>query len=469
MAGSTNNRALTGLASDSIQEDPSVEPVLKTYKRRWLMLLLFSAISFTNGALYTFIVAVNDVISRYYKLRPDSVDWAGNIFPFMYIFFALPSAYWMTSLGLRSVTIIAISLNAASTCLHFAGVYSNGWAFVMCGQVLAAMSFPIVMQVPVRLSTVWFPEHEHAKATSLPMVANVFGLGVGFLQPSYMIPDVLDRDEILPGLRNVYLSHMVFVLICLVLIYLFFKEKPPLPPSFSAASSAFKTVDDSESVQAPPTMLDSIRVLAGNTNYMLLTQAYAIYVGLYFFYVTCLNDMVKSFVAEKDIGWMGFIADILAIFSILVSSVFIDKFKAYQKTSLVLTFGVLVAWTLYTFAMLRWKTTLALYLTYGGVSFFGAPFFVIGIEYAAELTYPISEGITSAIILMLGNLYGFLLVLFLGGWLEKGRLVIVSYTVVGLYALCFLLLCLVRQKLNRHDAEAHHHPRQVEPERDPLI
>ena len=215
-------------------------------------------------------------------------------------------------------------------------------------------------------------------------------------------------------------------------------------------------------------MLDSIRVLSLNTNYMILTQAYAIYFGLYLFYLTCLNDMVADLVEEKDIGWMGFAADIFALVGIFVSSIIIAFFKAYQFMSLLLTFGAVVAWTCFTFALLHWKTTVSLYVCYSCVSLFGAPFFVVGIEYAAEVTYPVSESISSAIILMLGNLYGFLMVLFLGGWIEKGRLGVCAYVAAGFYAICFLLVCFVKQKLKRSEAEASHNT-QLDQESDPLI
>ena len=456
-----------------VGEESFTEPKLKIYRRRWLILFLFSCISFANGVLYTCIVSINDIISRYYKVKEDSVDWAGNIFPFMYIFMALPSAYLMTSMGLRSLVIVGASLNAIGTCLHFAGVFGNGYKFIMGGQAAAALSFPTILQVPVRLSTVWFPEYEHAKATSVAMVAKVFGLGIGFLQPSYMVPDVTNSDDIYGGLFNMYLSHVVFVLVCLVMIYIFFKEKPPLPPSFAAAASNFRSLEESDKEMASPTMIESVKVLSVNKNYLILTQAYAIYFGLYLFYVTCLNDMVSELVEDTYIGWMGFSADVAAIVGILLCSVLIDKFQAYQLCSLGLTFGVLVSWTMFTLALVRWKIPVVLFVTYCLVSLFGAPFFVVGIEYSAEITYPISEGLSSAIILLLGNLYGFLLVLFLGSWIEKGHLALAAYFVIGMYAVCFILVCFCKQRLNRHDAESKHGPLSTntspEEENDPLL
>ncbi|XP_066912880.1 heme transporter FLVCR2-like [Clytia hemisphaerica] len=463
----------------NVVEGEDAEPLgekpmkLKVYKQRWFILFIFSCVSFANGVLYTCIVSINDIIARYYRVKEDRVDWAGNIFPFMYIFMALPSAYMMTSLGLRTLVIIGSSLNAIGTCLHFAGVFGNGYRFIMGGQVAAALSFPTILQVPVRLSTVWFPEYEHAKATSIAMVANVFGLGIGFLQPSYMVPDVETKEDIYAGLYDLYLTHLIFLIVCLGLVYSFFKEKPPLPPSFAAAVSKFRTEDDDsvEKEGESPTMIQSIKVLTVNKNFLILTQAYALYFGLYLFYVTCLNDMVSHLVEEIYIGWMGFSADVAAIIGILVCSVIIDKFQAYQICSLVLTFGVLVSWTLFALSVVRWKSTIALFVTYAMVSLFGAPFFVVGIEYTAEVTYPISEGLSSAIILLLGNLYGFLMVLFFGSWIEKGHLGFATYFVIGVYAVCFILVCFLRQTLNRHDAERHHKRPQTTngEENDPLL
>lgn len=466
------SKRLHNVIDDSV--NINFEPKLKVYKRRWLILFIFSCISFANGVLYTCIVSINDIISRYYKVREEQVDWAGNIFPFAYIFMALPSAYMMTSLGLRSLVIIGASLNAIGTCLHFAGVFGNGYKFIMGGQAAAAISFPTILQVPVRLSTVWFPENEHAKATSIAMVANVFGLGIGFLQPSYMVPDVSDTDNVYGGLFKLYISHMVFVLVCLLLVYLFFKERPPLPPSYAAVASNFQKVDESENEAESPSMIESIKMLSTNKNFLVLAQAYALYFGLYLFYVTCLNDMVSHLVEEVYIGWMGFSADVAAIIGILICSVIIDKFHTYQLCSLTLTFGVLISWTMFALSIVRWKSTIALFVTYGLVSLFGAPFFVVGIEYAAEITYPISESMSSAIILLLGNLYGFLMVLFFGSWIEKGHLALSAYFVIGVYATCFLLVFFVKENLNRHNAEAHHTIPQApindgDDEHDPLL
>ena len=461
-----SNERLHNVVDDS--NINSYEPKLKVYKKRWFILLIFSCISFANGVLYTCIVSINDIISRYYKVNEEQVDWAGNIFPFMYIFMALPSAYMMTSLGLRSLVIIGASLNAIGTCLHFAGVFGNGYRFIMGGQAAAAISFPTILQVPVRLSTVWFPEYEHAKATSIAMVANVFGLGIGFLQPSYMVPDVFDSQSIYGGLYNLYISHMVFVLVCLVFVYLFFKEKPPFPPSFAAAASNFPNLEESDNQKESPSMIESIKVLASNKNFLVLTQAYALYFGLYLFYVTCLNDMVYHLVKEVYIGWMGFSADVAAIVGILLCSVIIDKFHTYQMCSLALTFGVLVSWTMFALAVVRWKSTIALFITYALVSLFGAPFFVVGIEYAAEITYPVSESLSSAIILLLGNLYGFLMVLFFGSWIEKGHLAFSTYFVIGVYSTCFFLVCFIKENLYRHDAESHLRPQTTNDE-EPLL
>ena len=235
----TNNQKLTNPDND-IQTPPTV----KVYKKRWLVLLIFSVNSMANAILFTCITAINKIICKYYHISPELTDWAGNIFDLVYLLIALPSAYCMNSFGIKTLLLIGSSLNGVCVCLHLAGTTQQGIWFVLVGQLSAAFSVGAVLQIPTQLSMVWFPEHEYAKATSISMGSNVFGLAIGFLQPSYTVPDSENMNEIYNGLLKMNISHVVLLAMCLISAYLFFDEKPPLPPSYAKAVLDSTSIDD---------------------------------------------------------------------------------------------------------------------------------------------------------------------------------------------------------------------------------
>ena len=441
------------VSEDEMSMLPTQVPklTLKLYKRRWLMLFIFSMNSLANACLFSTISAINDIAAAYYRVNPSIIDWLPNSFLLIYIFISLPSAYFLTSWGLRVSVIVGSTLNAIATCLHFAGWQRNGFHLVMSGQIISAISVGAILQVPPRLSTVWFGTNEHAKATSIAVFCNILGVGIGFLQPTHMVKASANMDIVGDGMFRLYLSQMIFVLVCLLLVYLFFEEKPPLPPSYAGAFTDVKSRGSNV-----PAFWDSIKMLVTDVNFNLLTHGYGLYFGMYCFFCVVLNEMVKAKVEESNIGWMGFSADFFGILGVIIGGYIADKYKCYRFLSMAMVFGALIAWVAFTFTLMHTNSSLGMFVAFCVVGFLGIPYFATGIEQAVEMTYPIPEGTSSAIILLVGNLYGFVFILFLGAWVDKGKLVIVCYITIGIYCLSFFFICVTRTKLKREDAEKLH-------------
>lgn len=420
---------------------------VKVYKKRWVVLFVFCINSMANALLFTSITSINAIVCRYYNISPGLTDWAANSFTVVYIFIALPSAYCMDSFGIKTLLLIGSSFNAICVCFHMAGTSrENGIWWVLAGQFVGGFSVGAVLQIPTRLSSVWFPESEHAKATSIAMAFNVLGLGVGYIQPSYMVPDSQNMDDIYSGLLHMNISHLVFLAICLISCYVFFEEKPPLPPSFSKA--AIDGGDSEEHVDAPE-FKESLSLLLKDKNFVILIFVYGLQFGLYNFFITCLNEMSSDITSESNIGWIGFFGNIASIVGILLFAAILDKFKCYRSLTILLFFTNLLAWIAFSATLLYWKTTALLYITFLTLCFFGVPFMALGLEYAAEISYPVSEGLSSAVVLIAGNLVGLIGVLLLGRLIDDGKIFLTSSIIAGLYVVALILSCFIKPQLKR--------------------
>ena len=378
---------------------------VRVYKKRWLILLVFSINSLANAMLFTCITSINSIISKYYGISPELTNWASNSFPFVFIFIALPFAYFMDSFGVRTLLLVGSSLNAVCVCLHFAGTFrEHGIWFVLGGQFIAAFSVGAYLQVTT-IASIWFPECEQAIATSIAMAFNIMGSSIGFLQPSYMVPDSENMDEIYNGLLKMNISHVAFLAVCLISAYLFFDEKPPLPPSYAKAVLDSSSID--ENVDTPG-FKASLKMLLTDKNFMLLAFVYGLQSGMYSMFVTCLNEMANKIASSAEIGWIGFLGNLTSIVGIMALASIADKYKCYKKITTHLFFVQILCWVAFSAAILYWKTTASLFVTYCLLCFFNISFVAVGLSFATEISYPVTEGMSTAIALMITNLFSFI-------------------------------------------------------------
>ena len=84
-------------------------------------------------------------------------------------------------------------------------------------------------------------------ATTVATVANPLGVAVGFLIPSIFVDptDVLpeNRDRARTDIVNSLYCQAIIGTVVALLIAIFFREKPPTPPSPSAAPMAIPNND----------------------------------------------------------------------------------------------------------------------------------------------------------------------------------------------------------------------------------
>ena len=422
----------------------------KIYKRRWFMLFIFALNCIGNAINFTTLAGINRIACIYYKVEPDVLNWIPNSFLLVFVFVGLPSAYVISSLGLRRSLIIGSSLNAIACCLHFAGNRPDGFAYVMAGQISAAVGVGAFLQVPGKLATIWFSVDEHATATSIGYLVNVLGMAIGYVQSTQMVPSTSQNmAAVADGIFYMNLSQMIFVLVVLVFTYIAFQEKPPSP------SSNLVTSVNEGNCKAPPFMT-CLRLLAGDRDYNLYSQAFAICFGVFVFYSIVLNEMVSKRMKEGDIGWMGFSCNMFGIVGMLSCGIIVDKYKCYKLMSTFLVVGSLLDWIAFTLILLLTNSTVVLFFIYSLFGFFTIPLASVGVEQSSVTTYPVPEETSGGIMLIIGNLYGFVLVLLLGELVQQDKIAIVCYITIGLFAVALLFVSVSRVKLKKLNAEYHH-------------
>ena len=94
-----------------------------------------------------------------------------------------------------------------------------------------------------------------------------------------------------------------------------------------------------------------------------------------------------------------------------------------------------------------------LFVIYIIVGVFGLAYYTASLEHAAEITYPVREGISSTVILCFCSMYGFIFILTLAALIEAVYIQKSGYTMVGLYVISTGFSFLSETKLKRYIAE----------------
>ena len=287
------------------------------------MLFVFSLNCIGNAVSFTSIAGIADIACVYYNVEAHVLNWIPNSFLLIYVFISLPSAYIISSLGLRRSLIIGSSLNAITCSLHFAGSHREGFPFVMVGQLFAAVGVGAVLQIPGKLATVWFGFNEHATATSIGYLVNILGMAVGYLQSSQMVPNT-PHDLVAVGKGILYMNiiQLVFVLVTLVLTYAAFRSRPPMAPS-----NLLTSVNEGDKV---PSFITCLRILVEDRDFNLYAQCFGLIFGIFCYCSIVLNEMLSFKMLESEIGWMGFTCNMFGIVGMLVSE---ERFFSGPKTN----------------------------------------------------------------------------------------------------------------------------------------
>ena len=426
-----------------IKQTSPIHP--KVYLQRWLMLFIFSMTTLLSGSMFMGLSAVIETVAPYYSISAVSVEWLSNMCLVVFIFVSMPSAYAISKYGVRSILSLAAGFDALATLFQYFGSHQDGYSWVVVGQFFSAVAFSNILFIPGKLSAIWFPAQERGMATSIGVFMNILGVAVGFIQPSYMIPVTDDKNQVMAGLNIFFTSRLIIAFSILILTLLLYRENPPTPTSF---------IKDKKKLG----FLESLKVLYSDGNFHLMAQAYGINYGLYVSISVTISQFViwvygAGTYIQHLIGWMGFTCNIAAIISCLIIGFYLDHYVHHKAIALCLNGGSALLWLAFSFVLVMTKNFNLLFVIYAIYGTVGIPYFASGVEQAAEMTWPVPESTSSAVILLLGNLYGFAFIFVFGALIEDGYPMATLYLILGLYVLSTTLVGCLDMKLKRTEAE----------------
>ena len=437
------------MLEEPLTNGPSVS--YKTTKWRWFILFYFS-LSNCNQCLawFTFSSFSQPILEDYFgpSLSSTAIGVFLNWGPIIGILF-FPLQTWIVSRknGLQKSIWAGLLLNLFGNIIRSVPIIvkeshwhpdfastKTAFIFYHIGQIFIAAAGPFFMSSVTKLSVTWFDENERTTTTAIATTANGLGTTIGFLNPQWLsIPDVF------------YLSLVLSVVgIGCGAIYL--PPSPPSPPSAAAAAAlevkdtvregkdkdefASTMVENPEEAEEMknsaysddlnieqierPSWWQQIKRASVDRSFVLLVVAAAVLSGVESGWQGLLQLILKpANINQKKIGLIGFGNAFAGNIAAVCAGGIMDRcFKKKLKFGIIIgLFGTFLS-TLYFTLQLpsdwwdngvlpRSEFTLILALTLAGM-FQGTttPLFY---ELAAEIIYPVKEGMSAGILVFLLN------------------------------------------------------------------
>ncbi|CAI9531835.1 unnamed protein product [Staurois parvus] len=391
----------------------------RVFGRRWLVLVLFSALGFLQGLVWNSWGPIQASARAVYGFSGLDIAllvlWGPIGFLPCFLFM-----WMMDNKGLRVtvlLTLVFMVLGGGLRCVPVSDL-SLRRRLIHAGQLLNGFAGPTAMNAAPFLSTTWFPPDERATATAIASMLNYLGGACAFLIGPLVVPapnatssGLLSTDNvgsIKDRIEAVLYAEFGIIALVFVAVVAYFPARPPVPPSIAAASRRLS-------------YRSSICKLLSNVRFLMIVLAYAIPLGFYAGWSGFFLDLILTpiHVNQVDAGWIGFWSIVGGCIVGIALGRFADSFRGILKPILVLLFSgstLMATWFTLTFLSNITHlplTTATLYASCILLGVFLNGSVPIFFEMFVETVYPVPEGITCGFVTFLSNIFSGILLVFL--------------------------------------------------------
>ncbi|XP_058423396.1 heme transporter FLVCR2-like [Diceros bicornis minor] len=438
-----------GLACPS-SSGPEDLSVIKVSRRRWAVILVFSCYSMCNAFQWIQYGSINNIFMNFYEVSTVAIDWLSMCYMLTYIPLGLPVAWLLEKFGLRTIALTGSALNCLGAWVKLGSLKPHLFPVTVLGQVICSVAQVFILGMPSHIASMWFKTDEILRASTIAALGNQLGIGLGFLVPAVLVPNIDDQEKL-----AYHISIMFYIIggvatLLFILVIIVFKEKPKHPPS-RAQSLRY--------AMASPDASSSIIRLFKNLNFMLLVITYGLNAGAFYALSTLLNRMVILHYPGEEVnaGGIGLTIIIAGMLGAVVPVLWLDKTKAYKETTLVVYIMTLVGMVVYTFT-LNLGHLWVVFITAGIMGFFMTGYIPLGFEFAVELTYPEPEAMSSGFLNVSPQVFGIIFTISQGQIIENygpmpGNIFLCVFLTLGVVLTAFIKADLRRQKANKETPE----------------
>jgi MFS transporter, FLVCR family, MFS-domain-containing protein 7 len=417
------------LASPAKPASPAAPTHYTLSPKRWLLLFLFGISSLLSAFIWIQLAPIYLVAQTTFAATAEQVNFVSLVFLIGYLPASVLSMVLMEHFGLKTNLLVGFALDFLCAGVKWGSMLmissdstaeqrQKAYAVMLFGQCLGSAGQPLLLNLSSRVSADFFGDHERDFATIALTMINVLGQMLGSLLPPYLIDNESD-------LRAMFLGTFIPTAIILVVSIFTLSDRPPSPPSASAAAQwAQRDAIVAQRKAAPPgshSWFDPLkavwrdtRMLLRDRNFALLLGGFSMGTGAAWALLTVQGQIIQP-CGYNDTVAGNSATSLLAVGIVASFAVgpLMRRFKRYALFQKLVTIGSFLA-VLFALAVNKPNSEALIYVAWCCCGLMLQPLLPISLEHAAELTYPLSADSSAALLLTSANLFGMALILGLG-------------------------------------------------------
>nr|XP_008197851.1 PREDICTED: feline leukemia virus subgroup C receptor-related protein 2 [Tribolium castaneum] len=432
---------MCSIVMDSLSNTSAV----KVYKYRWITLLIFcfySAINFLQFFQYSII---SNITVKYYDVEDTLVDLTGLVFMISFILLCLPANQFIEKYNLRNTALLSSGLTTLGNLIKLFSISPDRFYVVIIGQVLCAIAQVFMTSVPSKLASTWFGPDEVSTACAVAIFGNHIGIAIGSFLPSNLVRNSDNLDEIGDDFMTLQIINGSITVASFIAVLLFFRARPPLPPSQSQVA-----IIDAEK----PSIVSIIKRMIKNKDYVLLVIVIGSANGVYSSFGILFSRLYLNYFPGYETA-VGLIAALAVVAGGCIGSVIfgyvLDKWHHFKLTTFFIVFFSAVTFG-FEVVSLEARAQLATYFTAPLFGFFIGSTLLVGFEFATELMYPVPEAASCSILNTFIFLFSIAYTLVFGALFDSVGYTATNIVIVVVLTLSSLLVYFIRSNLRRREA-----------------
>jgi MFS family permease len=349
----------------------------RVYGYRWAVLAVFMFVNLTIQVLWISYAPITGPAAQFYGVTDLQIGLFAMSFMIAFIPLSIPVSWVIDTYGFRIAVSIGVVLMGIFGLLR--GLVGTSYALVLWSTIGVAIAQPFLLNAWTKVPANWFSIEERATAVGLVTLSSLIGTAIGMA-----LTPVLILQMSIPTVQLIYgglaaLSAVLFVV--------FAREAPPTPPC-------------PPGMEARALMLDGLKHALTVKPFWLYLVVMFIGMGIFNGVTTWVENIVRPRgFTPTDAGTLGALLLIGGVIGAVVIPPFSDKQHKRQRFLLLGIALALPGLIGLTFATSFWLLILSAFC----LGFFLISTAPIGMQYAAEITYPTPEGTSNGLIQLFGQ------------------------------------------------------------------
>jgi MFS family permease len=352
-------------------------PSFRLYPYRWVVLAVFMFINLTIQILWISYAPITGPAAQFYGVPDLYIGFLAMSFMIAFIPLSIPVSWAIDTWGFRlTVSIGAVLMGFFGIQRGLAG---ENYLLVLMSTIGIAIAQPFLLNAWTKMPALWCSIDERATAIGLVTLANLVGTAIGMA----LTPILLESLSI-PTIQLIYGGVAAFSTVVFILLA---REKPASPP-------------------CPPGMEVRALMLDGLKNALKIKPFwYYLFVSFIGFGIfNGLTTWVESIIRPRgftptDAGTLGALLLIGGVIGAVVIPPFSDRQHKRQRFILLGILAAIPGIIGLAFAQTSWL----LFISAFEVGFFLVSTSPVGMQYAAEVTFPTPEGTSNGLVQLFGQ------------------------------------------------------------------